>query len=71
MIVYKFDVMAKLKEKGYNTGRIRRERLISEQALQDIRMGVAVKSTASLNKLCGMLDMQPGSIFKYVPDNEE
>lgn len=71
MIVYRFDVMQRLKDMGFNPARIRREHLISEQALQDIREGTPVKTMHNLNKLCAILDMQPGSILKYIPDEPE
>lgn len=71
MIVYRFDVMKRLKDMGFNPARIRREHLISEQALQDIREGTPVKTMHNLNKLCAILDMQPGSILKYIPDEPE
>lgn len=69
MLVYKFDVMAKLKEKGYPTTRIRREKILSEKTMTQIRQGMVVGNIA-LDRICGMLEMQPGSIIKWVPDEE-
>ena len=67
MLVFRFDILEKLKEKGYNTGQIRREKLIGENALTQIRKGI-VPGTKSINMLCGLLEMQPGSFLRYVPD---
>ena len=39
MITYKIDVYTKLKEKGYNTTKIRNEKILSESSLQKIRKG--------------------------------
>ena len=39
MLIYKIDVIEKLKEAGYNTARIRKEKLLNESALQYIREG--------------------------------
>ena len=36
---YKVDILAALKEKGYNTTRIRRDKIIGEQMLTKIRNG--------------------------------
>ena len=69
MLKYKIDVMETLKEAGYNTTRIRKEKLLNESALQSFRDGKMI-GTAVLDKLCFLLDMQPGNIIKYVEDAE-
>jgi len=33
MIAYKIDILAALKEKGYNTNRLRKEKLLAESTL--------------------------------------
>lgn len=70
MFVYKFDVLETLKESGYNTTRLRREKLLGENAIQSLRRGEMVGIIA-LEKICHLLDMQPGNIIKYVEDNEK
>ena len=65
-IRYKIDVLAALKEAGYNTNRIRKERLLSEGVLQYIRDGKIV-SIDSLSKICALLNLQPGDIIEYKP----
>lgn len=67
MFVYKFDVLESLKESGYNTGRLRKEKLLGENAIQSLRSGEMVGIIA-LEKICKLLDMQPGNIIKYVQD---
>lgn len=70
MFVYKFDVLETLKESGYNTTRLRREKLLGENAIQSLRRGEMVGIIA-LEKICRLLDMQPGNIIKYVEDVPE
>ena len=65
MIRSKIDVIETLKEAGYNATRIYKERLISQNAMQKIRNGEPV-GIKTLDKLCEMLDMQPGNIIKYI-----
>lgn len=65
MLTYKIDVLDTLKESGYNTTRILRESLISQSAVQKIRRNEMV-GMKTLEKLCELLDMQPGNIIKYV-----
>lgn len=69
MLKYKINVLEELKEAGYNTTRLRREKLISESSLTKIRKG-AIVDPVVINKLCELLDMQPGNIIKYVPDED-
>lgn len=70
MLVYQIDVLTSLKTAGYNTTRLRREKLLSESAIQYLRDGKPVGAKA-LDDLCRLLDMQPGSIIKYVPDGNK
>lgn len=65
MITYKIDVLESLKEAGYNTTRLRKEKLLNESAIQYLRSGKPVGAKA-LNNICMLLDMQPGNIIKYV-----
>ena len=65
MFVYKFDVLENLKESGYNTTRLRKEKLLGENAIQSLRRGEMVGIIA-LEKICKLLDMQPGNVIKYV-----
>ena len=65
MIKYKIDVLESLKESGYTTTKLRREKLLGENAIQSLRHGDMVGMVA-LDKICILLDMQPGNIIKYV-----
>lgn len=65
MFVYKIDVLEALKEAGYNTGRLRKEKLLGENAIQSLRKNEMIGIIA-LEKVCKILDMQPGNIIKYV-----
>lgn len=63
MIVYN-DIIGKLKDAGYNTNRIRQEQLLSESVLQALRSGRSI-TMAQLDKICGLLQCQPGDILGY------
>ena len=43
MLKYKIDILESLKEKGYTSYKIRKEKLIGESQLQKIRTGQARK----------------------------
>ncbi len=66
-IIYKFDVIQALKDKGYNTNRLRKEKLLAEGVIQSLREGKAI-SFVNLDKLCQLLNCQPGDILEYVED---
>ena len=64
-IRYKIDIMARLKERGYSSTRIREEKLIGLSYLQQIRHGELV-SWKTLDTICALLDCQPGDLIEYV-----
>lgn len=65
MFVYKFNVLEALKEAGYTTAKLRKENLLGENAIQSLRQNEMVGMIA-LEKICALLDMQPGNIIKYI-----
>ncbi len=67
MLTYKIDVLDTLKESGYNSTKILKENLISQSAMQKIRKNEMV-GIKTIEKLCQLLDMQPGNIIKYVEE---
>jgi DNA-binding Xre family transcriptional regulator len=69
MLKYKIDVLETLKECGYNTTRLRKEQIIGESSIQLLRKGEMV-GIKTLEKICDILEMQPGNIIKYV-ENEK
>ena len=56
-----FDLM---QQKGLTTYRIRKDNIISESALQNLRKGKSV-TTDTIGSLCDALDCQPGDIMEY------
>ena len=66
---YKVDVLALLKEKGYNTNRIRTEGLLSQSTLQKFRNNQGV-SWENLEKVCGLLDCQPADLIEFVKEGD-
>ena len=62
---YKIDVISALKEAGYNTSTIRKEKIMGEAMLQKIRGGQMV-SWATLETICDLLDCQHGDLVEFV-----
>ena len=67
MLKYKIDVLGELKSIGYTTYSIRRDKLLGERAVQQIRDDKVV-GTTSLDKLRKLLNMQPGDIIERVDE---
>lgn len=63
-ILYKINVLQELKNAGYNTNRIRKEKLIGQATLQQLRNGQLV-SWATIETICKLLNCQPGDIVVY------
>ena len=63
-IVYKTDILSALKEAGYNTNRIRKEKLLSEGVLQSMRSQKYI-SMENLARVCALLDCQPGDLIAF------
>lgn len=62
MLKYKIDILAALKEAGYNTNRIRKEKLIGENSLTAMRNNKPI-SWATIDRVCDLLKCQPGDIL--------
>lgn len=65
-ISYK-KLFALMQEKGLTTYRIRKESILSQSTLQNLRRGDNV-STEAIATLCRILHCQPGDIMEYVDD---
>ena len=70
MIQYRFNLLEALNQAGYNTNRIRKEKLIPEATLQNMRNSKPISLT-TLDTLCRLLDCQPGDILMYTKEPEQ
>lgn len=68
-IIYKIDILAALKEAGYTTYRLRREKIFGESTIQRFRSGGTL-DTVVIDKLCTLLNCQPGDILGYDEDGK-
>ena len=63
-IRYKVDILQALKDKGYSTYRLRKEKIFAENTLQAFRSGDMV-SYNTVAKLCELLGCDIGDILQY------
>ena len=64
---YKLDIISALKEKGYNTNALRKEKLLAEGVIQSLRENKPI-SWANIEKLCKLLECQPGDLIEFVDE---
>ena len=60
-----------LKDKGYTTYRIRKERLIGQGTLTALKNGTGGLDSKTIARLCKILECQPGDLMEYVDDNTD
>ena len=67
MITYKLNILEELKKAGYNTTKLRQEKLISEGSIQYLRNSKPI-GIKTLDTICKLLNKQPGDLIEYTPD---
>lgn len=70
MIKHKIDILEKLKQAGYSSYRLRNEKIFGQSTIQRFRDN-DVCEIPIIDKLCELLNCQPGDILEYVPDETE
>lgn len=67
MLIYKIDVLDKLKEAGYSSYKMRKEKLLGEATIQKLRENRMI-GIESIDAVCRMLRCQPGDIIEYTDE---
>lgn len=70
MFTYKIDILKELSAKGYTSTRMRKEKILSEATMQNIRKGKGI-TTDTINTICIILRCQPSDIIEIIPTDEE
>lgn len=69
-VQYKIDILPALKDAGYNTNRLRKEKLLGESVIQQLRHGELVSWT-NIARLCTLLNCQPGDLLEFIPEDAQ
>ena len=69
MLVYRFNVLEKLKERGITTYSLQKTYKFPAGMVQKLRTGSTAISAATIDKLCSLLHCQPGDLLEFVPDD--
>lgn len=70
MLEYKIDLLATLSKCGYTSYRLRKEKIMGEHTIQQLRKG-ELASWNTIDKLCTLLDCQPGDLVRYKAERKE
>ena len=70
MFSYKIDILKALSEKGYTSTRMRKEKILSEATMQNLRKGKGI-TTDTINTICIILRCQPSDIIDITTTDEE
>lgn len=68
-VKYKIDVLEALKDAGYTTYKMRREKTFAEGTIQAFRRGEMV-GMDNIGRVCRLLHCQPGDLLEYVEDGD-
>lgn len=66
-IRYKIDILAALKNAGYSTYKLRKEKVFGERTIQKFRDGEIVTAD-NLSLICQLLECDIGDILTYYKD---
>ena len=70
MLVFRFDVLEKLKDNGFSSYSLIKKCGFSTTTVQKLREGDTSVNAATLNRICELLHCQPGTLLKWIPDAE-
>ena len=68
MLVFRFDVLQALKNRGFSTYYLRKNTTIGQKTVSDIKSGI-VPGIKTIDIICNLLNCQPGDIIEYIPDD--
>ena len=67
MLQYKFDIIQRLGEKGYNPRKIRNGRILAESTMTKLRRKQPI-SWENIDTICRLLQCQPGDLLEWIDD---
>lgn len=66
---WRLNALELLKEHGYTTYRLRKEKIFSESSVQNLRYGKPT-SWRDIETVCRLTGKQPGKLIEYVKDEK-
>ena len=69
MLVYD-KLFRRLEEAGWTAGKVRDSGLIGQATYYGMKNGTKGLEARTIDKLCKVLNCQPGDLMEYIPDEE-
>lgn len=69
MIKYKINILQSLKDIGFTTYKLRKEKILGEATIQKLR-NYELVSWENINTICSLLNCQPGDLILYEKDSK-
>lgn len=66
-VKYKINILDALRTAGYTSSRLRKDKIIGERQIQQLRDGELV-SWLVIGRICALLNCQPGDLVEYTRD---
>jgi len=66
---YTANILDRLRDAGYNTYKLRKDRLLSESTIQKLRANTII-SLDQIGVICDLLHCQPWELIEYVPQGD-
>ena len=70
MLEYRINVLEELRKAGYSTYKIKKAGIFSNSTVQMFRDG-EVAGQKVIDRLCEILDLQPGDIIQYIKEEKQ
>lgn len=59
-----------LEKNGYTATKVKENNILGQATYYGLKKGTKGIDSKSINKLCALLNCQPGDIMEYVPDEQ-
>ena len=69
MLKLKIDILQALKEKGFTSYYLRKNGLLGEKTIQELRKQI-VPGIKSIDIICTLLNCQISDIIEHIPEND-
>lgn len=67
---YTCDVLARLRDAGYSTYKIRKDKLLSESTIQKLRASTMI-SLEQIGVICDLLACKPWDLIEYYTEGQD
>lgn len=71
MLRYRINILDELNRRGYNSVKLRKDKILSESTTQKIRNNDTSLTLENINRICVILKCQISDILEVIPTDDE